>query len=195
MIPKKPVADEPIYQIKVTIIGSEPSIWRQIQVPGNVSLHRLHLILQAVMGWQNYHLYRFNLGGTDYGLPDSEEDAYNKMEVRDARQTKLSSIVPMDETRFLYEYDFGDSWEHEVLVERIGVKETKVLYPVCVSGARACPPEDCGGIPGYAELLKVLGDPNHEEYHNMKEWAGPRFDPEKFSLAKVNRLLKTMRRW
>ena len=193
MIPKKPVAGEPLYQIKVTIIGSEPSIWRRIQVPGNVSLHRLHLILQAVMGWQNYHLYRFNFSGTYFGIPDPEVDAYNEIEIRDSRRTKLSRIVPMDETCFLYEYDFGDSWEHEVLVERIGVKEPKVLYPVCVSGARACPPEDCGSIPGYAELLKVLGDPNHEEYYHMKEWSGPRFDPEKFSTAKVNRLLKTMR--
>ena len=193
MAPKKPVADEPTYQVKVTVIGSEPSIWRRIQVPGNISLHRLHLILQAVLGWQNYHLYRFHVGGADFGIPDPEEDAFNETEVRDARRAKLRRIVPMDETRFLYEYDFGDSWEHEVSVERIGLKEPKVLYPVCVAGARACPPEDCGGIPGYAELVKVLGDPSHEDYHHMKEWAGPHFDPEKFSLANVNRLLKTMR--
>ena len=191
MRPATPISDE-IYQLKVTLRDSQPGIWRLVQVPGNISLHKLHLILQAAMGWKDSHLYQFYIKGVSYEIPDPDEVAFDGSQVKDARRTILRKIVPMDETMFLYVYDFGDNWRHDIAVERIGVKESGVHYPVCVAGARACPPEDCGGISGYTELLEIISNPRHEDYQDMKEWVGKRFDPEKFTIQKVNRLLKNL---
>jgi len=181
-----------IYQLKVTLKESKPSIWRQFQVPSNITLHRLHLIIQSVMGWTNSHLYRFEIGGVQYSVPDPEDD-FNRLHFVDSRKTQLGKVVPADKAMFAYEYDFGDSWEHQVLVEKIIPPEPSTQYPVCLAGKRACPPEDCGGISGYDELLEIIRDPTHEEYDGMMEWLGGSFDPEKFDIDLVNRSLKRFR--
>jgi len=182
-------ANETVYQLKVTLKESKSPIWRQFQVPGNVTLHRLHLILQDVMGWTNSHLYRFDIGGIQYSVPDPVEDDFNELHFVDSRRTKLSKVVPREKARFTYEYDFGDSWEHQILVEKILPSEPAAQYPLCLAGKRACPPEDCGGIWGYDELLEIIRDPTHEEYQSMMEWLGGTFDPEEFDVDWVNRLL------
>jgi len=183
-------ANETVYQLKVTLKESKPPIWRQFHVSGNVTLHRLHLILQDVMGWTNSHLYRFDIGGVQYSIPDPVEDAFNELHLVDSRRTKLSKVAPREKARFAYEYDFGDSWEHEILVEKILPPEPSAQHPVCLAGERACPPEDCGGIWGYDEVLEVIRDPLHEEYDRMMEWLGGSFDPEEFDIDRVNRWLR-----
>ena len=183
---------ESVYQLKATLKGSRPAIWRRFQMPGHISLHRLHLILQAVMGWTNSHLYRFEIGGTQFGEPDPENDFYGLM-MKNSQRTKLDKAVPDESVRFIYEYDFGDSWEHEVLVERILPAVPGVSHPVCLAGKRACPPEDCGGTDGYAYLLEVIEDPAYEEHNEMMEWLGGEFDPEAFDMQYVNDVLKGMR--
>ena len=183
-------SNEMVYQLKGTLKESKPPIWRRFQVSGDITLHRLHLILQDVMGWTNSHLYRFDIGGIQYSIPDPVEDAFNELHFVDSRRTKLSKVAPREKSRFTYEYDFGDSWEHQIQVEKILPVDTGARYPVCLVGKRACPPEDCGGIWGYDELLEVIRDPTHEEYESMMEWLGGLFDPEEFDIDRVNRLLR-----
>jgi hypothetical protein len=179
-----------VYQLKVTLKESKPPIWRRFQVAGNVTLHRLHLILQDVMGWTNSHLYRFDIGGIQYSIPDPVEDAFNELHFVDSRRTKLSKVAPREKAGFTYEYDFGDSWEHQILVEKILPPESRAQCPVCLAGERACPPEDCGGIWGYDELLETIRDPRHEEYESTMEWLGGSFDPEELDIDQVNRVLR-----
>jgi len=182
--------NEMVYQLKVTLKESKLPIWRRFQVAGNVTLHRLHLILQDVMGWTNSHLYRFDIGGIEYSIPDPVEDDFNELHFVDSRRTKLSKVVSREKATFTYEYDFGDSWEHQIVVEKILPAEPGGQYPVCLAGIRACPPEDCGGVWGYEELLEVISDPLHEEYESMMEWLGGSFDPEEFDINQVNRVLR-----
>lgn len=181
-----------IYQLRVTLLDTEPEVWRRFLVPSNVNLHRLHLILQATMGWTNSHLYRFEIGAREYAEPNPENDFY-ELPFRSSTRARLGSLVTQPGTRFIYEYDFGDSWIHELVLERILKHETGKRYPVCLAGDRACPPEDCGGTQGYAELLEIIGNPEHEEYLDTMTWVGGHFDPGVFDITTVNRELETMR--
>lgn len=167
-------------------------VWRRFLVPSSVTLHRLHLVLQDVMGWKNYHLYRFKYGKNQYGEPDPENDFY-ELPFINSRRTKLGDIVREERSLFLYEYDFGDGWEHQLMVEDILEREADKLYPVCIAGQNACPPEDCGGPHGYAEMLEIIRNPAHQEYHNTKTWLGKGFNPGRFNMESVNRRLLSMR--
>ncbi len=178
-----------IYQLKVTLEGAEPAIWRRFIVPSTVTLHHLHLILQDVMGWTNSHLYRFEIGAKEYGEPDEDNELY----FIDSHRTKLGHVVAGKRTTFKYEYDFGDSWVHELALEDILQPEVGTKYPGCLAGERACPPEDCGGIGGYERLLGIIVNPSHEEYQDMMYWLGGKFDPTEFSVEKVNKRLKPIR--
>ena len=177
-----------IYQLKVTLNHIKPPVWRRVQVPGEIKLGKLHRILQAAMGWTDSHLHAFRIGNENYGVPDPDFSDDTKNE----RNIRLDSIAQQG-GRFFYDYDFGDGWEHEIKVEKILPAETAVHYPRCVDGKRACPPEDCGGPPGYAYLLEALADPEHEEHDSMIEWIGGEFDPEAFDVAEVNQALWRMR--
>ncbi len=188
----RPLGDASVYQIEVTLTGIQPRIWRRLQVPSNTSLHKLHRILQLTMGWHDYHLYQFEIDEANYGEPDPEWEDFD-IEMRNARTTRLSQVVSKGKTIFTYEYDFGDSWRHELLVEQILPPEEGVRYPVCLGGERACPPEDCGGIGGYAEVSRVLETPTDPEYEEMRVWVGMRFNPEAFDLAHVNARLERVR--
>jgi hypothetical protein len=182
-------ADEPIYQLKVTLKDSRPPIWRRVQVPGGITLPRLHRVLQIVMGWEDYHLHQFKVGGTCYGQPDPDfED-----DMRNERSVKLSRIATHEQDRFIYEYDFGDSWEHQIVVEKILPAEPGVRYPRCITGQRACPPEDCGGVWGYDSFVEAVLDPDHPEHDEMLQWVGRPFDPEAFDVDEVNEALKQIR--
>jgi hypothetical protein len=151
------------YQIKVTLKGSKPPIWRRMQVISATTLVQLHCILQCVMGWEGYHLYQFVVGGMAYGDPSMLEET----EGEDARRVTLASLVRGEKDKFLYEYDFGDSWDHELLIEKVLPYEAGKRYPVCLTGKRACPPEDCGGIWRYAGFLEAIQDPQHPEHEDM----------------------------
>jgi len=180
-----------IYQFNVTLTGSNPLIWRRIQVP-DITLGELHEVLQVVMGWEDYHLHQFIVRGEYYGTLGSE-DMLSDEEINDEESISISQIVKMSrKARLTYEYDFGDSWKHEIVLEKTLKPEPKVKYPRCVEGERACPPEDVGGIWGYAELLEAIGDPKHESHEGMLEWVGGEFDPEKFDLNAVNRELRKL---
>jgi len=179
----------PIYRIKVTLRHVAPPVWRRIEVPADIKLGKLHRILQATMGWTDSHLHAFRAGNTTYGVPDPD---YPRDETRNERNVRLDKVAGAGD-KLVYEYDFGDGWEHEIEVEKVTEPETAVHYPRCTSGERSCPPEDCGGPPGYERLLEILRDPRHEEYGEMREWLGGDFDPETFDLDEVNQALKRMR--
>lgn len=170
------------YRLKITLAGSEPPIWRQVLVPGDVNLAGLHQVIQYVMGWSDSHLHMFHAGKLHFGPRTPGRD-----EVRNERQVILRDIAPRAGAKFFYEYDMGDSWVHEIKVEKITRLESGFQKPECLAGARACPPEDCGGIYGYEELLEALRDPRHRNHAELAEWAGEDFDPEVFNVAQANR--------
>jgi hypothetical protein len=182
---------EKIYQLKVSLKDARPPIWRCIQVRGDVTLAKLHRILQTTMGWHDGHLHQFILGRTYYGVPS--EDAFFDMDTQDERKARLDQLLASPKQKMDYEYDFGDGWEHEILLEKILPPEPKVRYPRCIAGARACPPEDCGGVSGYEGFLQAIRDPNHEEHEDCLEWIGRAFDPEEFELEEVDAALRRLR--
>ncbi len=180
-----------IYQIKVTLTDLQPPIWRRIQVRGDTTLAELHRILQCTLGWTDTHLHQFIIRGEHYGVPD--EDNSEARKTSDERKYKLSDLVPTEGSPFVYTYDFRDNWKHELVVEKVLPPQKGVRYPLCLAGARACPPEDIGGIPGYENFLQALADANHPEHDEYLEWIGDTFDPEKFDPDEVNQLLRAMR--
>lgn len=179
-----------IYQIKVILDDTHPPIWRRIQVPGKVTLRELHQILQIVMGWEDYHLHSFTINGEYYG--DTSYDDLDELGTKDESRYQLIQLIKDDGMRFDYEYDFGDGWEHTLLVEKIFPAEKGIRYPRCVKGKRACPPEDVGGVWGYEEFLEVLKDSEDSEHDEYLEWIGGEFDTEAFDLEEVNDRLGKM---
>lgn len=185
-MPRKAAAPTRVYQLKITLKDSKPPIWRRVEVPDDITLARLHMIIQVAMGWTNSHLHMFTAGGVHYGVPHPDDE----MEIRDERRIKLNQLLAVPKQKLAYEYDFGDSWTHEVLLEQVREPEAGVTYPRCTTGKRACPPEDCGGVWGYADFLEAITDPNHPQHDNLLEWAGGEFDPVACDLAEINRSLR-----
>lgn len=176
-----------VYRLRITLAQVSPPVWRRVLVPGAYTLDRLHRTIQHAMGWQSYHLHSFDIDGVQYGEPDPDDE----QELRDEMETRLDAVA-VRETRFTYTYDFGDWWEHEVVVEDVYPADPEERYPVCLAGERACPPEDVGGAYGYAELLVAYGDPGHPEHARMREWLGRAFDPESFDPAATTTLLRRL---
>jgi len=179
-----------VYQLKITLKGIRPPIWRRIQVH-DCALDELHEHIQTAMGWTNSHLHQFEIDGECYGNPELLDDGFMDFECLDSTVTKISDIVSGDghRLRFLYEYDFGDGWEHDVLFEGFAPAEPNRQYPMCVKGKRACPPEDVGGAWGYAEFLQAMADPGHERHDELLDWSGP-FDPDAFDAAEATRAMQ-----
>jgi hypothetical protein len=173
-----------IYQFKVTLLDIKPAVWRRIQVP-DCTLADLHEYIQAAFGWWNYHLHQFGIDGERYGPPAPDGMDFG-LEMIDETAVTLGKLVPKSgrKSRWVYEYDFGDGWRHEVLFEGFPPAGPGVKYPQCVEGQRACPPEDCGGPWGYADYLAAIADPRHERHEELLEWRGP-FDPEAFDAKKA----------
>jgi len=163
------------YELHVQLRHLEPPIWRTLEVPGSATLEDVHYAIQLAMGWENSHLHMFTIGKRRYGPPDAVEGL---QDLEDESAHLLQDVAKRG-TSFLYEYDFGDSWEHDVKVQRVS-QVAKPVVPRCLAGARACPPEDCGGVPGYANLLAVLANPKHEDYAETRKWVPKGFDPERF---------------
>jgi hypothetical protein len=187
-------ANAPVYQLKVVLIGSKPAVWRRLQVPGNANLGWLHAVLQVAMGWTNSHLHHFFVGETRYSDPRFDHDmGFNDEPDPDEAKATLAQAVPNKPGfEFEYEYDFGDSWAHKITVEK-ATDVTASTIALCLEGARACPPEDCGGVCGYANLLKILKNRKHPEHKDMKEWIGGVWDTEAFDLAKTNTWLRKLK--
>ena len=188
--PKTKADPNMVYQFKITLVGSKPPIWRRIQV-ADCTLDKLHEHIQTAMGWTNSHLHQFEIFERRYGDPELLDDGFDDFECIDSTRTKISDITPNAGKRFsfTYEYDFGDGWEHEILFEGSPKKEPGKKYPICLEGARACPPEDVGGIFGFYEFLEALADPKHEEHENYVEWAGD-YDPKCFDTGETTKSMK-----
>ena len=182
----------PLYQLKITLRECKPPIWRRIVVRADMKLDRLHRVIQTAMGWSDCHLHQFVAGRVFYGVPDRERDDFGTETLNEKRYT-VADLAPGAKQKFIYEYDFGDSWEHEVLVEQVLPPDADFKHPVCLAGANASPPEDCGGIPGYYDLLAALADPKHEQHDEMKEWVGGAWDATRFSLEDVKAGLKRIK--
>jgi Plasmid pRiA4b ORF-3-like protein len=163
-------------------------VWRILQVSSSISLDKLHLVLQKAMGWKNYHLYMFYEGGRSYSQPNSEWGE----RIGNSARKRLDEVVSEGNGSLLYEYDMGDGWRHEITLQRI-LPAKGDERPRCTGGARACPPEDCGGVPGYEEFLKAISDPKHEDHFTMLKWAGGKFDPEAFDAEIVDETLRRFR--
>jgi hypothetical protein len=172
------------WQIRVDLTGIRTPVWRRILVPDHIHLLALHELIQAAFGWQDYHLHEFEIHGARYGDPETDE--FGEFDLIDERETELRELGLTEGDRFTYEYDFGDSWRHTILLEKILTVEKRARLPRCLGGQRACPPEDVGGTSGYAEFLEALTDPGHPKQRRYLEWVGGVFDPEAFDLKAAN---------
>jgi hypothetical protein len=171
-----------IYQIKITLRDSHPLIWRRIHVKSDISLAKLHRIIQRFMGWEDAHLHQFSIRGNKYGVSDEDENEADRL--LDERRFTLGQVISSG--RFEYKYDFGDNWEHELEIEKTFPPDMNIRYPVCVAGGRACPPEDVGGIPGYENFLDAIKNPKHPGHQEYREWVGEDFDPEVTDIGGIN---------
>jgi len=177
-----------VYQFKITLKGTKPPIWRRIQVPETYTFWDLHVAIQDAMGWDDYHLHEFI-----FTLPITKIEAHIGIPMEDdldetmlpGWEINISDFFSLENPKGDYCYDFGDGWQHDIILEEILPRETGVIYPKCVDGKHACPPEDCGGIGGYVEFLEVIGDPANERHEDMLDWVGGSFDPEDFNPSEV----------
>src|SRR5262249_26380072 len=174
-------------RLRVALKGGGPPVWRRLEVPADLTLARLHDVLQTSFGWTDVHLHMFETGRGRFGRPDGSLGFSSY-----ARAT-LDSVVARAGDKISYTYDFGDDWHHVIKVEQVMPSEPGITYPRCTGGRRACPPEDCGGIWGYAWLLEVLANPAHEEHAERLGWLGlehaSQFDPEAFDPDQVSKAL------
>jgi hypothetical protein len=184
-------AAERVYQFKIALKDSHPPIWRRIQVK-DCTLDKLHEHIQTAMGWTNSHLNHFHIGEQPYGDPDLMQENYDEFGYEDSTSTRISDILPKTGRRFRfdYEYDFGDAWHHDVLFEGCVRAEPGTRYPVCVEGARACPPEDVGGVWGYEEFGEAMADPEHERHEEFAGWIGGSFDAETFDASSATKRMR-----
>lgn len=188
--PKEVVAKGLVVQLKITLQGIQPPIWRRLQVGASVSFEQLHTLFQTVMGWTNSHLHEFNMKELRIGPFFDGLELEGNEELIDETTVQLGDVITQADTSFQYTYDFGDSWEHEVTIEQWLQADPQVSYPVCLDGVRNCPPEDCGGVWGYEELLTILKDRTHPDRQETLTWLGGRYLPESFTLSRVNRQLE-----
>jgi hypothetical protein len=177
--PKSP----PIYRVMVTLREVEPPVWRRLVLPGDVTLGALHWAIQTAMGWGGGHLHAFRTPDEEHVYSDDTAEIEG---AKDEERVSLRKVAPAVGSQLVYEYDFGDGWEHDVRVEAIDYPERPAPTIVCIEGARSCPPDDVGGASGYEDFLAALADPDHREHENLLEWCGGGFDPDAFSIEAVN---------
>jgi hypothetical protein len=194
MTTKKIETPQDIYQIKVTLLGTKPPIWRRLLVPADLTLAQLYSVLQTAMGWDDEHMHEFHVGQRRFGRPEPADPFMRMPRVESERTARLSAVLQRVGAKMIYTYDFGDRWEHAIVLEKELPLDPDARYPTCIDGKLACPPEDCGGIRGFYDLLEALAEPNHERYEELCEWIGDDFDPQAFSVENVNRMLSPKRR-
>lgn len=169
---------EPIARIRIGLAEIRPEIWRRVEAPLALSLKGLHDVIQAAMGWLDYHLFEFRIGDRLYGIPEPDWDG--ERQVKDAKNIKLAALVAEGIDRFDYVYDFGDDWLHCLAIEAIIPADPKLKYPRFVDGARSAPPEDVGGPHGYQNFLQAIANPRHPDHRDLTEWSGGFFEPDEF---------------
>jgi hypothetical protein len=182
-------------QLKVTLLDIKPAIWRRLLVPAAIKLPKFHTVLQIAFGWTNSHLHAFRLEDDSYEAiyPDDwGQDFFGPGQRRDEKKFRLCDLLHAPDDGLIYEYDFGDSWQHEVVVEKI-LPASGARFASCLAGARAGPPEDCGSVPGYENLVEAMADPEHPERQELLEWLGEPFDPDAFSVDRLNSLLRCLK--
>ncbi|KJS41158.1 MAG: hypothetical protein VR70_05250 [Rhodospirillaceae bacterium BRH_c57] len=183
-----------IVELKITLRDVEPQVTRLVQIPGGYSLRRVHDVIQAVMGWYDMHLHDFKVGDKTYGVPDLDGPISFGIRTYDDRNIKLEKLIERGVTAFTYIYDFGDDWTHDVQVMRTLAPEEGVDYPVLLEWSGACPPEDVGGPPGYADFLEAINDPEHEAHEDVVAWNGEvSFDTQFLDMDAVNAMLSRIR--
>ncbi len=171
------------YQLKISLMGAKPPIWRRLLIAGSTPLSDVHQVVQIAMGWTGDHLHQFEVDGMFYGMTD---DDLGFDDVLDESRYKLSQLLKGEKDSLIYEYDFGDSWRHKITLEKTVLVGPETNLPQCLAGKRACPPEDVGGIWGYREFLDAIADPKHPEHESFIEWVGGEFDPEEFNTDAIN---------
>jgi hypothetical protein len=181
-----------IFQVQVVLNNSKPKIWRRLLVPSDLFLSDFHYVIQTAMGWTNSHLHQFIKDRTFYAKKMAGDDLWDEMDNVDYKGIRISDMLKKEKDKILYEYDFGDGWVHTVILEKILPADKNTDYPVCIAGKMSCPPEDCGGVWGFAEMMEIVKDRAHEEYESCLEWLGEDFDPKRFDMDQVNKMLKRM---
>jgi Plasmid pRiA4b ORF-3-like protein len=185
----KPSAPAKALQLKIALLGSQPPIWRRVLVSPDTTLENLHWVIQVVMPWTNSHLHDFaDREGKRWTSVNSELE-----DTEDESTVTIGKLLGKPRAKLLYTYDFGDTWEHAIELEKTIETEPGQSLPTCIKGARNAPPDDCGGIWGYADFLAAIKNPQHSEHANMLEWIGGKFDPEAFDLDEINRNLKRLK--
>ncbi len=177
--------EKQIYQLQITLKDSNPKIWRKILTISNVTLSEFHKIVKHTMGWTGSHSYRFENGNDRFAPQD-----FDLANTNDSAKTSLDSLLQKENDKIKYVYDFDDNWKHEIILEKVLPFTSETKLPLCLDGKRACPPDNCGGIFGYEELLETISNPKHPDFDETIEWVGENFDPEYFDLAEVNHELK-----
>jgi Plasmid pRiA4b ORF-3-like protein len=181
-----------IARLQIQLDDLEPVIWRRVEVPLTSSLKGLHEVIQAVMLFEDYHLFQFDIADKRYGIPDPEWD--HMREVLDAKNTKLGAVIDRGVSTFSYTYDFGDNWQHTVTIEATGDADLAVEYPRFIDGAMRAPPEDVGGIPGFEMFMDAMADPSHDEHRNLVRWYGGKFDPKEIDLKAIKQRVSKLAR-
>jgi len=187
---KKPRSVE-IFEFKITLLHIKPKIWRRFAVPADSTLAELHTVIQQLMGWYGYHLHQFIIND-EYYNPREDDEGFESEGIEES-SVRLNELFKEPGFKFEYEYDFGDGWRHELKLMKIYPAKPNMIYPACLAGERACPPEDCGGPWGYADLLKAISNSGHPEHEEMLEWLGGEFDPEEFDINFINESLQKCR--
>lgn len=171
-----------IYQLKITLLGTKPAIWRRVLVPNSISLAALHKVVQIAMGWTDSHLHTFHANQVYFAPPDP----YNDVESINSAKVRIDAVLMAVKDKLQYDYDFGDGWEHTIVVEKILPASEGPPAALCAAGKGACPPEDCGGPWGYADLRKIIASPAHPEHESTLEWLGDDYDPHYLDLVSIN---------
>lgn len=175
-----------IYQLQIALEGFKPKIWRRILLPSDTLLSDFHYVIQIFMGWHNSHLHQFIVDGKHYAEKMDGDEMWDELGNIDYEGVRLDEVLKTENSLIQYEYDFGDGWMHEILLEKILPFDTAIYLPTCLNGSMNCPVEDSGGVHGYAEYLRIRQNPDHEEYESVIEWLGEDFDPDYFNVDEKN---------
>ncbi|HEY3448460.1 MAG TPA: plasmid pRiA4b ORF-3 family protein [Myxococcales bacterium] len=182
-----------VFRLRVTLRDVEPPVWRALLVSPGIDLYELHQVIQVAMRWSNSHLHQFETPGAKRTFADPETDFDMTSDPEDEHGVELGMLLTKPGGLLSYEYDFGDGWELEILLEETVQKDPRFATPLCVGGARACPPDDCGGPYGYQGMLEALASPEHPSHDEQVQWIGGFWDPEAFDANEVNRSLRELR--
>jgi hypothetical protein len=182
-----------VIRLKITLANTEPPIWRRVEVPSGLTLRELHAVIQAAMGWDDEHLFQFQIGRETVAGPGMDGGGFGLPRAISASRVRLDDLADSRVKRFAYVYDMGDSWEHRIQIEKLLAADPAASYPRLIDGAGRCPPEDIGGIPGFYEFLDAIADPNHPDHDDRIDWYGGAFDPHHMDTERINKRLTRIR--